>query len=1586
MSITYYLKIDGISGDSLSKSHLGWFDLDSFSLGESNPTTLLGEISATKPNFSDLSISLADSTLLSPLLFGLSGGTWISGLEIEGVNENGQVVYDLSFNDLLVSSLYFGAGSGTELSANITFDFSQIGLKTFEQRADGTLAVGQEFGWDLITNKALDPDAVDTAPATATAPAGEPTSFFLKIDGIAGDSTAKGHEGWFELDATQFAAASATAIGPTGLVAGKPSFADLSFSISDNTPLAALLADAASGKHISALEVEGTNANGQTVYDLTVNDVFVTSVQQSNNDGDQPYTAFSVAYGKIGLVTTSITNTGDLGDSQSFGWDLTAAKAIDASSLVAPVAGVGAEVPDPETYFLRISGINGDSVSKGHEGWFEISSFSFGESNAYSLLNNSIGKVSISDLSVMLSDNAALSALLLNSASGKVLQALEIEGVSSAATGSKVVYDLTLNNVLVSSVSQSGSQGESAATSATFNFGQIGLVTTSLNDDGSVAGTQQFGWDLVGNKASGGILAEPVAGATDSVPNPVAYFLKIDGIPGDSTSKGHEGWFEIPAYSFGQSNSGNVSIGGGAVAGAANFSDLSVFLEDNTALAALLARNAAGTIINSLEIEGVAANGRTVYDLTLNQVKVSSVGHGATEGSEPATLVSFDYGKIGIVTTGQNPDGSVGDVQSYGWDVTAGIAIDPALLETPVAGTIVEAPSPTQYFLKISGVAGDATSKGHEGWIELPNFSYNASSFVSAGGGAGKPSFSDLSLMLGDNTSLSTLMLDMAASKIIGALEIEGVATDANGARHTVYDLTLNSVLVSGIQQSGGAGSTPYTSYSFNYGQVGLVTTSIRQDGSTAGEQTFGWDLIANKAVDPSALSVPTNSSIGSVGSPSIYYLKIDGVVGTSTTKGHEGWFEVSSWALAGMNSTTVQELSLGGGAGKVNFGDLFVALSGTGSLAPLFDRSAAGAVIRAVEVEGVNGAGQTVYDLTLNNVIVTSAQQSASSGGDGPFSSYSFAYEQIGLVNTVVNPNGSLGANLEFGWDLATNKAIDPGTLATPGNTRPSVDVISQVLNQDTGTSGSDRVTSDGSVTLTGTASDDSSVTSVHIFDGASDLGAATLNGINWTFNTVLGEGTHTLRAVATDNSAATTSSATQAPIVVDQTSPDLAVIAQVLVSDSGNSVSDNVTNDGHVSLSGTAADGVGLLEVRVFDGTADLGAATLNADGWTFSTILGSGSHALKAVATDTAGNTTTSALQPSIVVDQEAPTVAITSQALINDTGLSPSDLVSSDGRVIVSGTVGDNVDVGSVHVFDGVTDLGVATVSEGTWTFSTTLAVGNHALSAVAVDTAGNSARTSTQPTISVVQYDPIVGQPGQTIVNGTSHNDLIYFSSANAIIGAGGGDDLISITADSTFNFHFIDGGMGTDTLDLSRLTTPSTVNLATGVANGTQLGLVLLSGIENVIGGSANDVITANDARNTFTGGAGADRFVFATLDAARNSQTYVSALGDAIVDFHSLLDDGGALHDVIDLKGIDAIQGKKDDAFTFIATPWDGTGNQFSAAGQLRIQYVTDALGNEHTLVSGNVNPIGQGNGLAADFTIDLFGHHLLSAPDFVL
>ena len=305
---------------------------------------------------------------------------------------------------------------------------------------------------------------------------------------------------------------------------------------------------------------------------------------------------------------------------------------------------------------------------------------------------------------------------------------------------------------------------------------------------------------------------------------------------------------------------------------------------------------------------------------------------------------------------------------------------------------------------------------------------------------------------------------------------------------------------------------------------------------------------------------------------------------------------------------------------------------------------------------------------------------------------------------------------------------------------TAPKATFTGVVLANDTGQSSSDFITKNGAVTFSGTVTPGAAT--VRIYNGTKLLGAAVVvNGI-WTLSTTLAEGTYSnLKVVAADASGLSSSATNSTAIVVDKTPPSLTITSQTLASDTGAGASDLVTSNGAVTLTGTASGHSGT--IQIFDGTTLLGTATVGINGdWTFTTTLVDGSYALYAVATDQAGNNPTTATQPTIVVDKSPPALAIASQVLAADTGVSATDLVTSNGAVTLTGTATGLS--GTVQIFDGASVLGTAAVnSNGTWTFATTLSDGSHALHAAATDLAGNTTTTAAQSTIVVDTGGPSV---------------------------------------------------------------------------------------------------------------------------------------------------------------------------------------------------------------------------------------------------
>ena len=151
---------------------------------------------------------------------------------------------------------------------------------------------------------------------------------------------------------------------------------------------------------------------------------------------------------------------------------------------------------------------------------------------------------------------------------------------------------------------------------------------------------------------------------------PLTYLLRVDGVTGDSTLKGYEGWFTVDEYTFGElSQLARLGAGGSAVAGKAQLDPLMVDLSGlPEGLVGLLRDAATGKNINSIELAGVKAAGEgpavKVYDLTLSNVRVA----GYAEDGGHDTAVAFNYRSGTETIREQKPDGTTdaGQTVSFG--------------------------------------------------------------------------------------------------------------------------------------------------------------------------------------------------------------------------------------------------------------------------------------------------------------------------------------------------------------------------------------------------------------------------------------------------------------------------------------------------------------------------------------------------------------------------------------------------------------------------------------------------------------------------------------------------------------------------------------------------------------------------------------------------------------------------------------------------------------------------------------------------------------------------------------------------------
>jgi Ca2+-binding RTX toxin-like protein len=101
---------------------------------------------------------------------------------------------------------------------------------------------------------------------------------------------------------------------------------------------------------------------------------------------------------------------------------------------------------------------------------------------------------------------------------------------------SQKVYELTLNNILTTSVSEYGQTKQAPSLNVVFNFSEIGLVTTSHTADGRIIGQQIYDWDVVLNRAPETTLVEPTPSVPVSGPTPDNRAPVISSDGGDVTA------------------------------------------------------------------------------------------------------------------------------------------------------------------------------------------------------------------------------------------------------------------------------------------------------------------------------------------------------------------------------------------------------------------------------------------------------------------------------------------------------------------------------------------------------------------------------------------------------------------------------------------------------------------------------------------------------------------------------------------------------------------------------------------------------------------------------------------------------------------------------------------------------------------------------------------------------------------------------------------------------------------------------------------------------------------------------------------
>jgi len=153
------------------------------------------------------------------------------------------------------------------------------------------------------------------------------------------------------------------------------------------------------------------------------------------------------------------------------------------------------------------------------------------------------------------------------------------------------------------------------------------------------------------------------------------FFLKIDGIEGESKDEAHTNEIDLLSYSVGVSQPSSAHSGGGSGVSKASFSDFSVMKQIDKTSPVLLSKCASGDHFETVVFTARRAGGEKVTYLTItlsNAMITSYQSSGSDGGSLPSESLSLSYDKIEHVYTPQTEEGGAGADVTATIDIMAG--------------------------------------------------------------------------------------------------------------------------------------------------------------------------------------------------------------------------------------------------------------------------------------------------------------------------------------------------------------------------------------------------------------------------------------------------------------------------------------------------------------------------------------------------------------------------------------------------------------------------------------------------------------------------------------------------------------------------------------------------------------------------------------------------------------------------------------------------------------------------------------------------------------------------------------------------
>ncbi|MFN9644238.1 MAG: Ig-like domain-containing protein [Cyanobacteriota bacterium] len=307
---------------------------------------------------------------------------------------------------------------------------------------------------------------------------------------------------------------------------------------------------------------------------------------------------------------------------------------------------------------------------------------------------------------------------------------------------------------------------------------------------------------------------------------------------------------------------------------------------------------------------------------------------------------------------------------------------------------------------------------------------------------------------------------------------------------------------------------------------------------------------------------------------------------------------------------------------------------------------------------------------------------------------------------------------------------------------------------------------TDDSTLSLSGTLSEPLlEGERVRVFDGGKLLGSATIDasGMRWTLTTsTLSSGSHSFTARVADAAGLLGPASAPYSVTIDTTAPTKTAAIAAVVDDvgflQGTVVRAGRTDDTQLNLSGSLTATLASGEtVRIYDGTSQLGVATITGSGlnWSYSdtrVLVDGQTLSYVARVADAVGNQSSASSHYTLTVDTTPPVITSSLTEAWDNIGIFQGPIAnggfSNDTTLTLSGFYSDALLPGdTLRVFNRDILLGTASLnaSTRTWSFTTsTLTAGSHLFTIRVVDAAGNFGPPGTPYAVTIDTTAPTTG--------------------------------------------------------------------------------------------------------------------------------------------------------------------------------------------------------------------------------------------------